>query len=77
MVILDFLNLLPIHEGWPFFDHQFSDLATVLAQRIDPADVDIFGNVQRSFKHFIESGQAWALGIGFVLGYMFRNFTAY
>lgn len=54
---------------------QLSHHATLLAQRIE--NVDILGDIQKSFQHFIKSGQVWALAIGFVAGYMFRNFTAY
>ena len=34
-------------------------------------------NVQDALNNFIESGQVWALGIGFILGYIVRSFTAY
>ncbi|MCM1984354.1 hypothetical protein [Lyngbya confervoides] len=34
-------------------------------------------DVSGAFNNFIESGQVWALGIGFVLGYIVRSFTAY
>ena len=39
--------------------------------------VDIIGNVQKSFSNFVKTGQAWALLIGFIAGYMFRGFTSY
>lgn len=32
---------------------------------------------QDAFNNFIESGQVWALGIGLILGYIIRSFTAY
>lgn len=48
---------------------------TVLAQQIN--DPNLLGNVQKSFTHFVQSGQAWALLIGLVLGYIFRNLTSY
>ncbi len=54
---------------------QLLELSHFLAQRID--DPDIIGKFQKSWKNFIESGQVWALGLGFVLGYLFRHFTAY
>lgn len=46
----------------------------VLAQNIE--DPDILGDMQAAFENFIESGQAWALGIGLFLGYFFRSLTA-
>lgn len=45
------------------------------AQRIE--DPKIFEQMQDNFNHFIESGQVWALGVGLVLGYLFRAFTSY
>jgi hypothetical protein len=47
----------------------------LLAQKIE--DPQIMDQIQENFNYFIESGQVWALGVGFVLGYLFRNFTAY
>ncbi|MEM9138153.1 MAG: hypothetical protein AAGB01_12530 [Cyanobacteria bacterium P01_F01_bin.42] len=35
------------------------------------------GDIGSALENFIESGQVWALGIGFVLGYIFRSFTSY
>ncbi len=75
MVILDVSNWLPNQDSLPFLGHQLYDFGVVLAQRVE--DPDVLGKMQSGFKNFIESGQVWALGIGFVLGYMFRNFTAY
>lgn len=40
-------------------------------------DLDIMAQFQDSFNNFIKTGQVWAMLIGFVLGYLFRNFTAY
>jgi hypothetical protein len=44
---------------------------------IDEKEVDIIGNFQRWFSNFVKSGQAWALLIGTVIGYMFKGFTSY
>ncbi len=46
----------------------------VLAQTV--TDPDIMGQMQRSFNHFVQSGQVWALIIGVILGYMFRSLTS-
>ncbi|WP_404785699.1 hypothetical protein [Altericista sp. CCNU0014] len=37
---------------------------------------DLFNNVGQSWNNFIQSGQVWALGIGFVVGYLFRGLTS-
>jgi hypothetical protein len=37
---------------------------------------DLFNNVGQSWSNFIQSGQVWALIIGFVLGYLFRSITS-
>lgn len=34
-------------------------------------------DVGSAFENFIESGQVWALGVGFILGYIVRSITAY
>lgn len=38
---------------------------------------NLFSNVGQAWEHFISSGQVWALIIGFVIGYLFRGFSAY
>lgn len=49
--------------------------AEVVAQNI--SDPNILGQIQKAFTHFVQTGQAWALLIGLVLGYMIRNLTSY
>lgn len=39
-------------------------------------DIDVVADMQKSFNHFVNSGQAWALLIGLFIGYMFRSFTS-
>ncbi|MBN3910765.1 MAG: hypothetical protein HWQ35_30770 [Nostoc sp. NMS1] len=46
-----------------------------LAQTI--TDPDLMGQFQKSWSHFIQTGQVWALLIGLVIGYMIRNLTSY
>ncbi|MEH1830852.1 MAG: hypothetical protein V7L29_01900 [Nostoc sp.] len=46
-----------------------------LAQTI--TDPDVMGQIQKSWSHFIQTGQVWALLIGLVIGYMIRNLTSY
>lgn len=48
---------------------------TVLAQTI--TDPDLMGQIQKSWNHFIQTGQVWALLIGLVIGYIIRNLTSY
>ncbi len=48
---------------------------TALAQTI--TDPDLMGQIQKSWNHFIQTGQVWALLIGLVIGYMIRNLTSY
>ncbi|MEA5599442.1 hypothetical protein [Rivularia sp. UHCC 0363] len=48
---------------------------TVLAQTIN--DPDLLGQIQKSFNHFVQTGQVWALLIGLVVGYLIRNLTSY
>ncbi|MBF2065741.1 MAG: hypothetical protein IGS39_15160 [Calothrix sp. C42_A2020_038] len=48
---------------------------TILAQNV--TDPNILGQMQKSFTHFVQTGQAWALLIGLVIGYMIRNLTSY
>jgi hypothetical protein len=64
---------LPTQSGE--LSHEAATSALVLA-KIDKS-VDVMAQMQEGFDHFIKSGQVWALLIGFVLGYLFRNFTAY
>ncbi len=56
-------------------DH-FISLGIYLAA-LDSKDVDVIYQAQQAFKHFVETGQVWALLIGFALGYMFKSFTTY
>ena len=47
----------------------------VIAQNV--TDPNILGQIQKAFSHFVQSGQVWALLIGVVIGYVFRNLTSY
>lgn len=38
---------------------------------------DLVGNFNTAFDNFIQSGQVWALLLGFALGYLFRSATTY
>ncbi len=54
---------------------QFSSLALVLAQAIQ--EPDILGDIQNTFNNFVQTGQIWALILGFFIGYFFRGMTSY
>ncbi|WP_198954156.1 MULTISPECIES: hypothetical protein [Moorena] len=47
----------------------------VLAQTIE--DPDVLGQIKTAWQNFIDSGQAAALVIGLVVGYLFRNLTSF
>ena len=71
------LDLIPVSlwsDPSSLFHHPWIEVSHLFAQKIE--DPDIIGKFQKSWKNFIESGQVWALGIGFVLGYIFRTFTS-
>ncbi|MBF2021671.1 MAG: hypothetical protein IGR93_16630 [Hydrococcus sp. C42_A2020_068] len=68
-----FITFLPAKETSTASSAQYA--VTIIA-KIDK-DVDVLAQMQDAFNNFIESGQVWALLIGFVLGYIFRSFTAY
>ncbi|NJN30544.1 MAG: hypothetical protein HC824_09020 [Synechococcales cyanobacterium RM1_1_8] len=46
----------------------------VLAQQFDQ---DILGDITTAFRGFVDSGQFWAMLIGFVIGYVFKGLTSY
>jgi hypothetical protein len=52
-------------------------LDTLLAQASANSDIDtdILAKIQVSFKNFLESGQAGALTIGLIFGYVIRGIT--
>lgn len=47
----------------------------VLAQNI--TNPDVVGQMAKTWNHFVRTGQIWALLIGLVIGYIFRNLTKY
>ncbi|MBD2251870.1 hypothetical protein [Nostoc parmelioides] len=47
----------------------------MLAQNV--TDPNVVGQIQKTWNHFIQTGQVWALLIGLVIGYIFRNLTKY
>jgi hypothetical protein len=69
------LSVVPDHTWFSFMPHDLTESITFLAQSAaEMKKIDIIGDFQKSFKHFIESGQVWALGIGVVLGWLAHSF---
>jgi hypothetical protein len=65
-----------IAAWFPSTTHGYDSVnCIVLAQTIK--DPDILGSWQKSFDHFVQSGQVWALLIGIAIGYLFRSLTSY
>ena len=48
---------------------------TFLAQNFK--QFDVLGDMQKAFDNFIQSGQVWALLIGFFFGFMVKSLTSY
>ncbi|MGK7946519.1 MAG: hypothetical protein AB4058_18820 [Microcystaceae cyanobacterium] len=72
---LDGLIHFPWYDTLPTLTDQSLELGTVLAQSVE--DPEVLQNIQDSWTKFIETGQVWALIIGFVFGYIFRSFTGF
>lgn len=65
--------VLGLAHGLHSWQNFAPDHGLFFAQAIEK--VDVLGDFQKAWNNFIQSGQVWALIIGFVLGWMFRNFT--
>lgn len=49
--------------------------APVFAQVVE--EPDILGDIQNAFANFVETGQIWALIVGFFIGYFLKGMTSY
>lgn len=38
---------------------------------------DILGDLQRAFNNFVQTGQVWAMLIGFVIGFTLKGLMSY
>lgn len=47
----------------------------VLAYQV--RETNLWGQVQSSWNHFVQTGQIWALIIGLILGYFIKGFTSF
>lgn len=70
----NWLHLPLVSDPSSLFHNPWMEVNHLFAQKIE--DPQIIEQMQESWRNFIESGQVWALGIGFVLGYIFRTFTS-
>jgi hypothetical protein len=64
------------HQGFLLLDMGHSPLISGSLWMAQTYKDDLFSNVGQSWNNFIQSGQVWALGIGFVVGYLFRSLTS-
>jgi hypothetical protein len=72
-------NLWPAFMIHHFHPHLDVILNALLAQAAtapnSDIDTDILAKIQVSFKNFLESGQAGAMTIGVIFGYVVRGIT--
>ena len=59
------------------WSHAGSQLGNPLANPLALLNTDVFAGTRSFFDHFFKTGQAWALLIGIVVGYLLRSFTSY
>ena len=64
---------LVLQLGWGDWSHAGSQLGNPIAL----LNTDVFAGTRSFFDHFFKTGQAWALLIGIVVGYLLRSFTSY
>lgn len=70
------LSLIVLRDGSTALEalSQSATQATILAQQFDQ---DILGDMGSAWGRFVDSGQLWAMLIGFVIGYIFKSLTSY
>ncbi len=70
------LSLIVLNDGSTALDalSQTATHTTILAQQFDQ---DILGDMTGAWGRFVDSGQLWAMLIGFVIGYIFKSLTSY
>ncbi len=66
-------SIIHSYDGSEIF-WDFQNNWMLLAQQ--SSDPDIIVNFHKAFNNFIQTGQAWALLIGLIIGYMIRGFTS-
>ena len=68
------LSLAMINQNSVNWDNTITN--TVILAEI-PADQDVILQIRKGWDNFVDSGQIWALIIGFFIGYLLRSLTAY
>lgn len=72
--LLEQVSIAPSVDLHHWFHHSLDGMQTLLAQQFD---TDPFRGTRAAFSNFVRTGQAWALLIGFVIGYIVRGLTTY
>ena len=76
--------VLPLNTWFSDYTQVFSSISqifwslpwhTTLAQTVK--DPDLLGQWHKAFDHFVQSGQVWALLIGFFIGFLFKSMTSF
>ena len=70
------LSLIVLSDGSTALEalNHSATQSMVLAQYFDQ---DLMGDMTGAFGRFVDSGQLWAMLIGFVIGYIFKSLTSY
>ncbi len=64
------ISTLPINDSMQIFLWKAMLNSSILAQKVD---VDLWRDVQNAWYNFVQSGQIWALILGFIIGYFIRG----
>jgi hypothetical protein len=72
-MLLELINLIPLQDGSFVSSTNVWGDAFVMAQFKD----NLFNDFQGAWDNFIQTGQAWALLIGVVVGYVIRSVTSF
>lgn len=80
MIWIDLGHHFTVHLGdlvsWPDLNHGLLG-AWDWNQGLALFNTDPFAGTRTFFSNFFKTGQAWALLIGVILGYVLRGFTTY
>jgi hypothetical protein len=64
---------LPAPQPVATLSLQTTQTQAIIAQYVK--DPDVLGQMQKSFKHFVDSGQVWAMLIGVFIGYGIKSLS--
>lgn len=75
------MNLVLLQSALTFFESQFSHSLNYQVNNhgfwIAQFEDNLGSSFQGAWDNFIQSGQVWALLVGFIVGYLFRSITSY